>query len=123
MNHVAPLLCLRLFLPKVLAILCASQGEYHAGELLKLGLPESVILKAAAIVYLLPLLGLFVGASVARFAFPVLDIATGDGLIVLAALLGGVSAWLLGRRWARKLETNSQPIILGRLGQTLSTSN
>ncbi|MCZ4336215.1 SoxR reducing system RseC family protein [Shewanella colwelliana] len=111
------------FSPKVQQFSVQAQGEYHAGELLKLGLPESVILKAAAIVYLLPLLGLFVGASVARFAFPVLDIATGDGLIVLAALLGGVSAWLLGRRWARKLETNSQPIILGRLGQTLSTSN
>lgn len=55
------------FSPKTQQFSIQSERCCEPGELLKLGLPESVILKAAALVYLLPLFGLFVGAILGQF--------------------------------------------------------
>ncbi|QYK00653.1 SoxR reducing system RseC family protein [Shewanella psychrotolerans] len=107
------------FSPKVQRFSVPSNEQYKAGELLKLGLPESVILKAAAIVYLLPLVGLFIGAVFGQLFMPLLDVAASDGLTIGFALLGATAAWRVGRRWAKVLEQNSQPVIIARLGRGL----
>lgn len=91
----------------------------EAGELLKLGLPESVILKAAALIYLLPLLGLFMGATLGQFFAGVVEIDANLSAIAFA-VIGAVLAWTLGRYKAKQLETDAQPIILAYLGMGVS---
>ncbi|MFQ6371330.1 SoxR reducing system RseC family protein [Shewanella sp. YIC-542] len=94
---------------------------YPKGTLLRLGLPESVVLKAAALVYLLPLLGMFIGGTagnlLARFTHSNSDISS-----MLLASVMAVAAWSLGKRWAKKLEDAAQPVILANLGLPLSGS-
>ncbi|GIU44123.1 SoxR reducing system RseC family protein [Shewanella algidipiscicola] len=107
------------FSPKVQRFSVPAKESYQPGELIKLGLPESVLLKAAAIVYLLPLLGLFVGASLGRFFMPILDIAATEAVVIGFGVLGGVVAWMMGRRWAKQLEQVSQPVIIARIGQRI----
>ncbi len=96
-----------------------SERVCEAGELLKLGLPESVILKAAALVYLTPLLGLFVGALLGQFIASLFELNS-DPCAILFAAIGGVSAWLFGKKKAKQLEVDSQPVILAYLGAGIS---
>ncbi|CAM4008626.1 MULTISPECIES: SoxR reducing system RseC family protein [Shewanella] len=107
------------FSPKVQRFSLPSDEQYEPGELLKLGLPESVILKAAAIVYLMPLAGLFIGAALGHFLADLSGLSSSDLLAIALGAGGAVSAWWLGRRWAKALETNSQPVILSRLGRAI----
>ncbi len=110
------------FSPKVQRFSIPAEGQYQAGEQIKLGLPESVILKAAAIVYLLPLLGLFIGAGFGHLQMELVDIEFINAGSIIAGLIGSVIAWRCGKRWASVLEENSQPIITARLGVPILTS-
>ncbi|MCE9679061.1 SoxR reducing system RseC family protein [Shewanella sp. AS1] len=110
------------FSPKVQRFAIPADGEFQEGEMLKLGLPESVILKAAALVYLLPLLGLFIGAGFGHFLMGLIGVASADLGTMAFALLGAVTAWFFGKAWARRLEQNSLPVIISRLGQPIVTS-
>lgn len=96
-----------------------SERTCEVGELLKLGLPESVLLKAAALVYLLPLLGLFLGALLGQFLASLLQVDLDFSAIGFAAL-GAIIAWLSGKRRAKQLEVDSQPVILAYLGTGIS---
>ncbi|WP_172589577.1 SoxR reducing system RseC family protein [Shewanella xiamenensis] len=96
-----------------------SDRPCEVGELLKLGLPESVILKAAALVYLMPLLGLFLGAILGQFCAGLFEINSDICAIVFASL-GAIAAWLIGKRQAKQLEVHSQPVILAYLGAGIS---
>ncbi|MXR68038.1 Fis family transcriptional regulator [Shewanella sp. JBTF-M18] len=107
------------FSPKVQRFSLPCDTQYEPGELLKLGLPESVILKAAAIVYLMPLAGLFVGAALGHFLASLSGLSGSDLLAIVLGLSGATGAWWLGRRWAKALEINSQPVILSRLGRPI----
>ncbi|MCG9962701.1 MAG: SoxR reducing system RseC family protein [Shewanella sp.] len=91
----------------------------EVGELLKLGLPESVLLKAAALVYLMPLLGLFCGALSGQFFAGLFQI-NADLSAIGFATLGAITAWLIGKRKAKQLEVDSQPVILAYLGAGIS---
>lgn len=95
----------------------ASQ-TYVPGTLLKLGLPESVVLKAAALVYLLPLLGLFIGGMVGGMLATALDINT-DASSAIFAVLAALAAWRLGKARAVSMERDAQPVILANLGTAL----
>ncbi|GGP52634.1 sigma E factor positive regulatory protein RseC [Shewanella algicola] len=86
------------------------------GDLLKVGLPESVIIKAAALVYLLPLLGLFVFATFGHILALGLDIDTNTSAMVFA-VIGASIAWMIGKRLATKLEAQASPVIIAYLGQ------
>ncbi|GGP40577.1 sigma E factor positive regulatory protein RseC [Shewanella saliphila] len=86
------------------------------GDLLKVGLPESVIIKAAALVYLLPLLGLFVFATFGHILALGLDINTNTSAMVFA-VIGASIAWIIGKRLAAKLEAQASPVIIAYLGQ------
>ncbi|QIR15239.1 SoxR reducing system RseC family protein [Shewanella aestuarii] len=94
----------------------ASDNAFQVGDMLKLGLPESVILQAAALVYLLPLIGLFVFAALGHFLGLGLDIDTNISAIMMS-FVGGYLAWRLGKHFAFKIEDNAQPIIISNLGQ------
>ncbi|MCL1056928.1 SoxR reducing system RseC family protein [Shewanella gelidimarina] len=85
------------------------------GERLKLGLPESVILKAALLVYMLPLMGFFIGAYSGNVLAAAVDVNQ-DLLSIIGALIGGVSAWAVGKKFAKALEERALPIIIKSLG-------
>ncbi|MGX9463631.1 SoxR reducing system RseC family protein [Shewanella sp. A14] len=86
------------------------------GDLLKVGLPESVIIKAAALVYLLPLSGLFIFATFGHLLAAGLAFDTNVSAMVFGAL-GAVFAWSIGKRLANKIEVNASPVIIAYLGQ------
>ncbi|MDF0533739.1 SoxR reducing system RseC family protein [Shewanella sp. A32] len=95
---------------------------YSTGTLLRLGLPESVILKAAALVYLLPLIGLFIGGILGG-SIAQLTGTNSDATSMLMALMVAVAAWYFGKRRAKVLEGAAQPVILANLGRPMSTES
>ncbi|MFT5234798.1 MAG: sigma-E factor negative regulatory protein RseC [Shewanella sp.] len=107
------------FSPKVQQFSVPSNDQYAPGDLLKLGLPESVILKAAALVYLLPLMGLFVGVVLASVVTSQLNLASSDLVVIPFALAGALLFWFIARRAARRMESDSQPVIISHLGQSI----
>lgn len=86
---------------------------------MKLGLPESVILKAAALVYLLPLLGLFVGAVLGQFIGNLIPFNPDLSAMVFAAF-GTMLFWWFGKQRAKRLEVAAKPMILAYLGMGVS---
>lgn len=96
-----------------------SERACAVGELLKLGLPESVILKAAALIYLMPLLGLFVGAALGQYLGQLFEFNPNLGAMGFAAI-GALLAWSFGKQQAKRLEVDAQPVILAYLGMGVS---
>ncbi|WP_394391982.1 SoxR reducing system RseC family protein [Shewanella woodyi] len=107
------------FSPKVQRFSIPSDRQYQAGELLKLGLPESVLLKAAALVYLLPLLGLFFGVAVASIITSTLNLASGDFVVIPFAIAGALLFWAKGKKMAKRMESDTQPVIISHLGHSI----
>ncbi|QLE84583.1 MULTISPECIES: SoxR reducing system RseC family protein [Shewanella] len=105
------------FSPKVQQFSVEATESYNPGDLLKLGLPESVLLKAAALVYLLPLFGLFVGAAFAHTLLPLLAVSHSDVVVIPLALLFAFAAWRWAKSLAARMEQDAQPIILAKLGR------
>ena len=94
----------------------ASEQPYAKNDMLKLGLPESVIIQAAALVYLLPLLGLFLFAGIGHLLAFGLELDTNLSAMILA-LFGAALSWRIGKYFAHKIEANAQPVIISNLGQ------
>lgn len=92
------------------------------GDILKLGLSESVVLKAAALVYMMPLAGLFVGGLIGQLLASNLGLAA-DLLSLFGAVIGSVGFWLLGKRQARRLEAQAQPVVLAYIGQPIAANS
>ena len=86
---------------------------------MKLGLPESVILKAAALIYLIPLFGLFIGAALGQFLGHLFDVDSNLFARALATL-GALLAWSFGKNKAKQLEVDAHPVILAYLGVGVS---
>lgn len=79
-----------------------------AGQKVELGIAESSLLGSAVLVYMSPLVGLFVMGAIFQTLF-------GQDLAALCgAVLGGVGGFLLARGLSQKLATRSewQPVIL-----------
>ncbi|WP_394129860.1 SoxR reducing system RseC family protein [Shewanella maritima] len=94
----------------------ATDRVCDVGDILKIALPESVVVKAAAIVYLSPLLGLMLAAFLGQSLGYALDIDANLAASILG-LLGGFAGWLLGKRAAKKLESQATPIVVKYLGK------
>ncbi|MBT1444502.1 SoxR reducing system RseC family protein [Shewanella sp. JM162201] len=102
-----------------------SSERCEEGELLRLGLPESSLLKAAALVYLMPLAGMLLGALFGKLMAVQLNLASvlglgADSASILFALVGGVISWRFGKHLARALERETVPVILARLGKSIT---
>ncbi|MGL4712649.1 MAG: SoxR reducing system RseC family protein [Shewanella sp.] len=96
-----------------------SERSCDVGELLTLGLPQSVILKAAALIYLMPLLGLFIGAALGQLLGQLLGVNPNLGAMGFAAV-GALLAWTFAKQQAKRLEVDAQPVILAYLGRSIS---
>ncbi|KIS45193.1 SoxR-reducing system protein RseC [Kosakonia radicincitans] len=79
-----------------------------AGQKVELGIAEASLLSSAMLVYMSPLVGLFVMGAIFQSLFAA-DIAA-----LCGAVLGGVGGFLLARGLSPKLATRSewQPVIL-----------
>ncbi|QSX34709.1 SoxR reducing system RseC family protein [Shewanella avicenniae] len=108
------------FNPRVQQFSLPTNEHYAIGTLLKLGLPESVILKAAALVYLLPLIGLFIGGVLGSGIAASLDINL-DATSALFAVIVALLAWRYGKYRAVLMEQSAQPVILANLGCAIAT--
>ncbi|NRD72986.1 SoxR reducing system RseC family protein [Shewanella sp. VB17] len=109
------------FSPKVQRFSIPSERQYQPGELLKLGLPESVILKAAALMYIFPLVGLFLGMASVSFIASQYHFQLNELVIIASAFLGGVIFWRIAKSLAHRIEIDSQPVIISYLGQSISS--
>ncbi len=85
-----------------------SEQPLMAGQKVELGIAEGSLLSSAMLVYLSPLVGLFVMGGIFQMLFGT-DVAA-----LCGAVLGGVGGFLLARGLSPKLATRSewQPVIL-----------
>ncbi len=100
--------------PKRNTLTLPSERRFVPGTQLRLGIEESDLLSASALVYLSPLAGLLLGAAAGQWL-------TGqEGWTIVAGLAGGT----LGTLWARhRARTRQQTItILGVLGQPVGNT-
>lgn len=79
-----------------------------AGQKVEVGIPEGSLLRSAMLVYLTPLLGLFIGAGLAP------ALAESQALVPVGGMLGGVAGFLLARNIARRIGGTGdyEPVIL-----------
>lgn len=78
------------------------------GQKVELGISEANLLYSALLIYLVPLLGLFIGTGLCHW------LIGNDVAVMIGALLGGIIGYFIAKVYARKLETKHfyQPIIL-----------
>jgi sigma-E factor negative regulatory protein RseC len=81
----------------------------RVGQHVTLGLSEGGLVKSALLVYMTPLLGLFLGAGLMKYIAP-----HSEFLVICAAGVGLLGGLLFARRIARRLEGNPdyQPVML-----------
>ncbi|AEA79363.1 Sigma factor RpoE regulatory protein RseC [Vibrio cholerae LMA3984-4] len=89
----------------------------EAGEVVEIGLPEKSVLQSAALVYLLPLFFMMLGAWLGnQWLAPMLGF--GEGIVILTALLFIALGVWVAKHYAKVLELRSQQqvVLLRKLG-------
>ncbi|MGL5410339.1 MAG: SoxR reducing system RseC family protein [Shewanella sp.] len=83
--------------------LVALTESVRVGQQIRIGIPTQKLLRAASLVYLLPLSLLFIAALVGQlWLAPWLG--GGEGTIIVSAVLGGVFGFVLARLIAKRLD-------------------
>ncbi|MCL9781525.1 SoxR reducing system RseC family protein [Vibrio sp. S4M6] len=99
----------------------STKQPLQAGQVVEIGFPEKSLLWSASVVYIVPLLMLFVGALASQWILvPILN--TGEGVTILMSGLFLFFGILLAKKLARKAENDSaQEVVLLRvLGEPIS---
>lgn len=89
----------------------------EAGEVVEIGLPEKSVLQSAALVYLLPLFFMMLGAWLGdQWLAPMLGF--GEGIVILTALLFIALGVWIAKHYAKVLDLRSQQqvVLLRKLG-------
>lgn len=83
-------------------------GDYHLGEEIQIGVPETVVVRGSLFVYLVPLLAMILGAGLAQQWW------ASDGLSALGALVGLVAGGVVVRWRAHQTrhDPRLQPVLL-----------
>ncbi|PMG10733.1 transcriptional regulator [Vibrio splendidus] len=91
-----------------------------AGQIVEIGFPEKSLLQSAAIVYLIPLFMLMIGAGFGQLLLQPL-LQGGEGIVILSAALFAAGGIALAKRLAKPMEDKSkQEVVLIRiLGESL----
>ncbi|MGF1747305.1 MULTISPECIES: SoxR reducing system RseC family protein [Vibrio] len=94
--------------------------KVQSGDVVEIGFPEKSLLQSAALVYLLPLFFLFMGAGLGQLWLAPLFEA-GEGVVILSAAGFSFIGFLLARKFIHSVEqTSSQEVVLIRiLGQSI----
>ena len=91
----------------------ALPAEVLVGQQIRLGIPQASILRGAALVYVLPLFCLLLGALLGQLWLAPL-LSAGEGVTILSCLLGGTIGFLLVRYFSARLEQGEYgPRMLG----------
>ncbi|MEZ8101992.1 SoxR reducing system RseC family protein [Vibrio bivalvicida] len=98
-----------------------TQKSVKTGQVVEIGLPEKSLLQSAAVVYLVPLFALILGAFVAQWWLAPL-FSVGEGLVIFTSAVATVGGIFLAKRLSAKLEQQSsqQVILLRVLGEPIS---
>ncbi|OAJ92242.1 SoxR reducing system RseC family protein [Vibrio bivalvicida] len=98
-----------------------TQKSVKTGQVVEIGLPEKSLLQSAAVVYLVPLFALILGAFVAQWWLAPL-FSVGEGLVIFTSAAATVGGIFLAKRLSAKLEQQSsqQVILLRVLGEPIS---
>ncbi len=95
------------FADRTQALRLPNPGNLAAGQAVRIGIEENALLQASFLVYLLPLLSLFISGALVQSGLP----ALGEGGVIVAAAAGLALGFFFIRRLpARK--TRFQPVIL-----------
>jgi sigma-E factor negative regulatory protein RseC len=86
------------------------------GDVVILGLHESVLIKTALLMYMFPLIMMFVGAISVVIIEQWLNLNLGQGWVILASFISLLAAFLYIKKISRKHMKNGkyQPVILGK---------
>ncbi|MCL1079244.1 Fis family transcriptional regulator [Parashewanella spongiae] len=113
------------FSPKKQTFAIETSLDLQSNEMVKIGLPETVILKAAALVYILPLFGFFALAVLGTFLTDGIGLSfsiSSDFTSILFGTVGALVAFFYGKSKAKLLEVQAQPIIISRLGDQIDVA-
>lgn len=107
------------FPSKAMDISVPSSAPINLGALVEIGLEENTLLKSATLVYILPLLFIFIGAFFGQFLANIL--LMGEGVIIVSSLLSGVIGAGVARYFSRKLEQDpgTVPVLLRVFGHSV----
>ena len=75
--------------PKKEQLYLACEETVNVGQQVKLGIPEENLLKASALVYLLPIVVVLITALIAQLVFPLLGLYA-EGWVVISAMLAAI---------------------------------
>lgn len=78
-------------------------AEVRVGQQVRLGIPQESLLRGAALVYVLPLFCLLASALLGQLWLAPL-LSGGEGITILASLLGGAGGFLLVRYFSGRLD-------------------
>ncbi|WP_421231753.1 SoxR reducing system RseC family protein [Aeromonas sp. 603079] len=78
-------------------------AEVSVGQQIRLGIPQESLLRGAALVYVLPLFCLLASALLGQLWLAPL-LSGGEGVTILASLLGGAGGFLLVRYFSNRLD-------------------
>jgi sigma-E factor negative regulatory protein RseC len=91
------------------------------GQVVEIGLPEKSLLQSAAIVYIVPLIALVLGALFAHLLIAP-TFGLGEGVVILSSAIFTVMGIYLAKRLATRLESQStqQVTLIRVLGEPIS---
>ena len=98
-----------------------TKSKVSKGQVVEIGFPEKSLLQSAAIVYLIPLFMMMLGAGFGQLAVaPLLNL--GEGIVILFAAVFTFVGILFAKRLAKPMEEESQQqVVLVRvLGEPLT---
>lgn len=98
-----------------------TEKKVSKGQVVEIGLPEKSLLQSAALVYLLPLFAMMIGAFVAQWWIAPL-FALGEGVVILTSACAVVGGIYLAKRLSSRLEQQSsqQVVLLRVFGEPIS---
>ncbi len=94
--------------PRVGAVRVMSSVQLAVGDSVVIGIQEDVLLRGAFLVYLFPLVALFISALFAS------ELSAEEPYVILAGLTGFLSSWVLVRHLSRQKANDIalQPVVL-----------
>lgn len=98
-----------------------TDNQVHKGQVVEIGFPEKSLLQSAAIVYLVPLFMMMLGAAIGQLMIaPTLQLGEG-GVILTSGLFAYAGLWLAKRLSKPIAEQSLQEVILIRvLGEPIT---
>ena len=86
------------FAPKTDALTLPCDQDVRVGQTVKLGIPESTIIQASALVYCVPLLVLVISALLAQLFLPSIGLDS-ELWVVLLSALSTAGSFMIIKRW------------------------